>query len=209
MPKFGSYSINSVCFSTDGRYFLSGSSDSTICLCELFSGKVLWVFEGHTGPVTKVSFSSDGKVALSVSEDSTMRLWDIQTGECIRVFGSETKPTQRYPKLKPGIPTSAELSLDGRYLISGNKYGTIRVWELEWDYDFPEPVDWDEGAHPYLFNFLTLHPPIHKRLRSIPLLQTWTEEDFQDLLTQLSYCGFGWLRPEGIKRQLKKMAKEW
>ena len=104
MPKYGTYSVNSLNFSTDGRYFLSGSSDSTVCLCELFSGKVLWVYKGHTDSVTKVSFSSDRKVALSVSDDSTMRLLDTQTGECIRIFGSETKPYQRYPKIKAWHP---------------------------------------------------------------------------------------------------------
>ena len=38
---------------------------------------------------------------------------------------------------------------------------------------------------------------------------TWTEEDFQGLLRQLQYSGYGWLRPEGVRRKLEEMARDW
>ena len=38
---------------------------------------------------------------------------------------------------------------------------------------------------------------------------SWTENDFQDLLRTLGYAGFGWLRPEGVRRQLTRMARDW
>ena len=43
--------VNSVCFSPDGRYALSGSLDKTLRLWEVASGKELRRFEGHTGEV--------------------------------------------------------------------------------------------------------------------------------------------------------------
>ncbi|MBI1917420.1 MAG: hypothetical protein HYS12_22190 [Planctomycetes bacterium] len=35
---------------------------------------------------------------------------------------------------------------------------------------------------------------------------TWTEADFQRLLQTLGGAGYGWLRPEGVRRALVKMA---
>jgi hypothetical protein len=37
----------------------------------------------------------------------------------------------------------------------------------------------------------------------------WTEDDFQKLLTEIQCRGCGWLRPEGVRRQLEKMTAEW
>ncbi len=38
---------------------------------------------------------------------------------------------------------------------------------------------------------------------------TWDEADFQRLLDPLGCAGLGWLRPEGVKRELQKMAADW
>jgi len=36
----------------------------------------------------------------------------------------------------------------------------------------------------------------------------WSEEEFQNLLTELGYRGFGWLQPEGVRKKLKELAAE-
>jgi hypothetical protein len=39
---------------------------------------------------------------------------------------------------------------------------------------------------------------------------TWSEEDFQQLLLYTLGCaGYGWLRPEGVRRELERMAATW
>jgi hypothetical protein len=93
---------------------------------------------------------------------------------------------------------SVSLTPDGRYAISGSSDKTLRVWELIWALEFPELVDWDEGVRPYLGIFLT------------PRNGKWTEEDFQGLMTELAEKrGYGWVRPEGIRRELEKMTQEY
>ncbi len=204
-------SVNSVSISPDGLYALSGSGDKTLKLWEIKTGKCIRTFEGHISYVYSVSISPDGQYALSGSNDKTLRLWDIKTGKCIRILEGHTSYVY-----------SVSFSPDGRYALSGSDDQTLRLWEFEWEHEFPEMVDWDEGARPYLENFLTLHTPYAGTIptdreptkKEITLALTkvgkpvWTDEDFQKLLEQLGYAGYGWLRPEGVRRELEKMAEE-
>jgi len=126
-----------------------------------------------------------------------IRVWDVATvQEVCRLEGHR------------GAVNSVALSPDGRYALSGSEDNTICLWEFDWDYDFPAPADWDEGARPYLDIFLTLHTPYGPDGLSRVGKPQWTEEDFQKLLQELGYRGYGWLRPEGVRRELEKMAKE-
>ncbi|MCD4674242.1 MAG: hypothetical protein K8R77_16380, partial [Anaerolineaceae bacterium] len=83
---------------------------------------------------------------------------------------------------------------------------TLRVWGLDWDYEFPDLVDWNEGVRPYLEIFLTLHTPYGPDGFTRRGKPTWTEEDFQQFLVELGCRGYGWLRPEGVRRKLEEMA---
>jgi hypothetical protein len=83
---------------------------------------------------------------------------------------------------------------------------TIRLWELVWDYEFPGWADLDDGARPSLEIFLTIHCQCGKDGISPARKPTWTEDDFQKLLTDLQYRGYGWLRPEGVRKKLEEMA---
>jgi hypothetical protein len=130
-------------------------------------------------------------------KDTTVRLW--KTRDRLEVYRFE-QHTQWV--------VSVAVSLDGRYALSGGEDNTICLWEFDWDYDFPDPADWDEGARPYLDIFLTLHTPYGPDGLSRVGKPQWTEEDFQKLLQELGYRGYGWLRPEGVRRELEKMAKE-
>ncbi len=189
--------LNSVCFSPDGRRALSGSLDHTLRLWDLQTGECLRTLEGHKEWVESVCFSPDGRFALSGSKDKTLRLWDLQTGECLR--------TQEGHE---GSVLSVCFSPDGRLALSGSEDKTLRLWVFDWELEEKEPADWDEGARPYLDIFLTLHPPYRPHWLLRRGAPRWTEEDFQQLLTELGYRGYGWLRPEGVRRELEKMARE-
>jgi hypothetical protein len=167
----------------------------------------LRVFEGHTSYVDAVSFSADGRFALSGSLDQTLRLWELDTGRCLRVFEGHTSSV-----------TSVSFSADGRFALSGSMDRAPRLWELEWELEAHDLVDWNEGALPVLETFLTLHtpptatlPPDHnpseqeaQRFLTRCGMPTWSEQDFQELIRQLQYAGYGWLRPEGVRRKLEE-----
>ncbi len=189
--------VNSVAFSPDGHYVLSGSDNQSVRLWNVAGGRAVHHLEGHTGGVYSVTFSPDGRYALSGSSDKTVRLWDATTGREVYCFEGHNT-----------VVNSVVFSPDGRYVLSGGHDLTLRLWELDWEWEFPDPADWDEGARPYLDIFLTLHTPYGPDGLSRVGKPQWTEEDFQKLLQELGYRGYGWLRPEGVRRELEKMAKE-
>jgi WD40 repeat protein len=204
--------VKSVCLSSDNRWALSGSGDKTLRLWEVATGECLRVFEGHTEWVNAVCMSLDSRWALSGSGDKTLRLWDVATGECLRIFeGHHTEVM------------SITLSSDNRWALSGGDDNTLRLLELDWDFEPREPVDWDDGARFLLGNFLTIHTPYAADLpknreptdEEITRALTrsgkpvWAEEDLRGLLHTIACAGYGWLRPEGIRRELQKMAESW
>ena len=74
--------VQSVAFSPNGAFFVSGSVDKTVKLWDVQTGGVVKTFLGHTGTVRCVSISLDQARIASGSRDETIRLWDVQTGEC-------------------------------------------------------------------------------------------------------------------------------
>lgn len=190
--------VTSVSISPDGRRALLGSADNTLKLWEVATGECVRTFEGHTQGVTSICFSPDGRQAISGSDDKTLKLWEIVTGECVHTFEGHT-----------GEVWSVSISPDGRRALSGSLDNMLRLWKLVWDYEFPEPADWDEGARPYLEIFLTLHCPYGKDGISRVGKPVWNEEDFKKLLKDLQYRGYGWLRPEGVRCKLERMTRKW
>jgi len=204
--------VTSVSISPNGRWALSGSEYNTLRLWELATGQCVRTFEGHTGWVYSVSISPNGRWALSGSKDKTLRLWELATGQCVRTFEGHA-----------GSVASVTISPDERWGLSGSADKTLRLWELDWECEFPAPADWDEGARPYLESFLNLHTPYAAELpqdhtpseKEIRLALThhgkpsWNDKEFDALIRRLQYAGYGWLRPEGVRKQLEEMAKKW
>jgi WD40 repeat protein/serine/threonine protein kinase len=190
---------------------ISGSNDKTLRVWDLTSGECLGTLYGHSERVGAVVLTPDGRWVISGSDDKTLRVWDLSIGKCSNILEGH----------KDGICALA-LTPDGRRVVSGGWDKTLIAWILDWDYEFPVHADWDKGACPYLENFLTLHTPYAGTLpqnrepteKEITLALTrrgvpaWTEEDFKSLLYTLGCAGYGWLRPEGVRRELERMAKE-
>jgi WD40 repeat protein len=206
------HNVTSMCLSADDRYALSGSGDNTLKLWEVATGRCLQTFEGHTHYVNSVCFSADGRHALSGSWDKTLKLWEVATGRCLHTFEGHRND------VKPVVCLSA----DGRHALWGGR-DWLNVWFLDWDLEDYQPADWDEGARPYAHAFLAAHQPYAGELpadrtptdeelvRSLTRegRPVWTEDDFHQLLHTLGCAGYGWLRPEGVRRELVKMTADW
>ncbi len=181
--------VESVRLSEDGRSALSGSDDHSLKLWEVDTGRCLRTFEGHAGSVRAVDLTADGRHALSGSQDNTLKLWELATGRCLRTFEGHVH----------GV-NSVHLSPDGRHALSGSWDNKLRLWYLDWELEDREPADWDERARPYLETFVRCQA-LTRKGRAVG-----TEKDLKRLLTTLGHAGYGWLRPEGVRRKLEELA---
>ena len=113
--------VNSVAFSPNGKWALSGSSQfgDGFHLWDLGTGRSLKTVTGKTLQITSVAFSPDGARALTGSFDGTLRLWDLATGNTLLTLKGHTW----------GVPSVAFSALGSRALsASGDK--TLRLWDL-------------------------------------------------------------------------------
>jgi WD40 repeat protein len=202
--------IHSVAWDWERRWAISAGNDKSIRLWDLASGRCLRVFQDHFERVLAITMTGDGRWAVSGSGDKMLRLWNLVTGQCTQVFSGHTAAV-----------TSLSMSPDGRWIASGSHDQTLRLWELEWEYEFPAPADWDDGAAVHLENFLTLHTPHQSELpeggeaseEEITHALTragsphWSEDDFQTLLATLRSVGYGWLRPDGVRKKLDELTR--
>ncbi len=188
--------VYSVAISPNGRLALSGSGDTNMRLWDLETGKCIHILKGHTEPVISCVISPDGQFAISAgSKDCTLRIWHLESGSCVDTILGHSR-----------LVTSVAVSPDGRFIISGSWDLTLRLWELDWAYTFPDKVEWDEKAAPYLEIFLTLHKPHGRDGISRQGKPRWTEEDFNSLVHQLSMRGFGWINSQTVKQKLEELA---
>ena len=69
--------------SQDGRRVVSGSTDSTLKVWNVATGKCVATLEGHSDQVNGVAVFPDGRRIVSGSGDNTLKVWDVATGKCV------------------------------------------------------------------------------------------------------------------------------
>eukprot|EP00892_Ulva_mutabilis_P011022 jgi/Ulvmu1/8292/UM041_0104.1 len=107
--------VTCVTYLQDGS-ILSGGMDSRLCLWSKGTSRSRSL-EGHTGSISQVCSDQTANLAISASYDKTIRLWTA-TGKCQGCLQGHIAPI-------------LELQTDnlGR-LISGDRSGTVRVWDV-------------------------------------------------------------------------------
>jgi WD40 repeat protein len=123
--------VLSVAVTPDGKYVVSGSSDKTVRVWDLATGKEVRRFTGHEAPVYSVAVTPDGKYVVSgsarfaeakfgeVFRVGTVHLWELATGKEVRRFTGH----ERWVR-------SVAVTSDGKYVVSGSDDKTVRVWNL-------------------------------------------------------------------------------
>lgn len=104
----------------EGHAALSASSDRTIKLWNLDTGRVWRTFAGHAAEVDAVAATPEGRRAVSASRDATLRVWDLGSGRLLHILAGHTA----------GV-TAVAVTPDGRRAVSASSDTTLRVWDLE------------------------------------------------------------------------------
>lgn len=118
IPEAHEEVINSVSFSSQGNYFVTGSTDSTVKLWQATSGFHSKTLKGPTRSVLSAVFSPSDHLVAAGSNDGSITVWSTNSGAFLQTFHHRTKATTL------GF-------LDDNQLVSGSHDRTIKVWNLQ------------------------------------------------------------------------------
>ena len=152
--------VNAVAITPDGQTLISASSDNTIGIWNLKTGKLQKTLTGHTYLLNCLATSADGKIIASGGFDKTIRIWNLDTGELMQTISRNSvgidalaispdgqtlaagssrhikiwnaKTGRLYHKLIAHKSWIGALGIspDGQTLVSGSLDGKIKIWNL-------------------------------------------------------------------------------
>lgn len=112
-------STESLVFSPDGAWLISGGRRGELRAFEVQSGVLAQTVKAHDRPMTSLVLSPDGRNLASGAMDKTIKLWDIKTLKLTREFASQSSTL------------SLAWSPDGKTLGSGGGDYQTRLWDVE------------------------------------------------------------------------------
>lgn len=83
--------VNALEISPDGLFLASGSSDKTIQIWELSTGKSVKKLQGFEWKVTSVKYSADGKYIVGGCNNGVAKLFETETGKFLYDFNAMGK----------------------------------------------------------------------------------------------------------------------
>lgn len=116
----GHKSVNAVVTTSDGKQIVSGSTDSTIKIWDIETGKNINTLIGHHSSIRAIAITPDGKNIVSASQDTTLKVWDLQTGECLCTCIEHQKSV-----------SVLAIHPDGDKVISGDDDKRLIIWNLK------------------------------------------------------------------------------
>ncbi|KAG8718695.1 hypothetical protein FRC08_004645 [Ceratobasidium sp. 394] len=123
--------INSLAYSPDGAYIISGDGHGAIRTWDSRSGQsVGQSLKGHTFSVNSVAYSPDGAYIISGSSDKTIRIWDAYIGQTIG------QPLKGHT----GPVNLVAYSPDGAYIVSSSRDYTLRIWDARTGQSVGQPL---------------------------------------------------------------------
>ena len=130
-PK-GSYP-ETVCFSSDGEFLVSGSSDGLVEVYDPKTGKLAMSFSYqatghflvHSSSVTALAFSNDGTMLASGDKNGDIKIWSFSSGKCLNHLQSAHRDGLTGLIFSPDDSGLLSSSLDTTARLHGVKSGKL------------------------------------------------------------------------------------
>jgi eukaryotic-like serine/threonine-protein kinase len=110
-----------ICEANDGKLIAIGLEDGKVQLWDRSTSNTGSISEimAHDGPVWSVDLSPDGKTLITASDDALVKVWDLT---------EEPKEVRRFDN-KTSLRTAA-LSSNKKHIVTGDRMGKVRLWDL-------------------------------------------------------------------------------
>jgi WD40 repeat protein len=106
-------------FSPDSRLFAIGSTEGTVRIHEIKTGRELFLLRGHGQQITNCTFSPDGKELVSLSLDGNVKIWRVGANKHHLALHGHSSNVD-----------TIGFQRDGNHLVSGGDFITM-IWEVE------------------------------------------------------------------------------
>ena len=155
-------------------YLASGSADGVVKVWDILHGFATHVFKGHGGVVSALVFSYPQDVG-SITQNTIMHLITASVDTRIRIFNLVEGPSTSSGGRKPeaileghvSVPRGLDVSLDGRWLVSGGRDSVVLIWDL-----FSKNISTKEKKGNRKTPTLVKTIPILERVEAVGLLRS-------------------------------------
>ncbi|KAJ7293063.1 U3 small nucleolar RNA-associated protein [Mycena rebaudengoi] len=118
-------------------YLASGSADGIVKVWDIARGYITHVLKGHGGVVSALAFDYHQDPS-SVKQQNKMQLVTASVDTRIRIFELSDAASRGAGGQKPvavleghvSVPRGLDVSLDGRWLISGGRDSVVLIWDM-------------------------------------------------------------------------------
>ena len=118
------FSVNTVQYTPDGNFLLSGSRDAHLNIFDVKNNyELVKSIPAHNYAVYSIVFSPDKKYFATASRDKTVKIWDAENFDVLKRLDKE--------KSNGHLNSVNTLLWKNDYLISGSDDRSIIIWEVK------------------------------------------------------------------------------